>query len=766
MKMTATTFQRLLEELQELLRRQRLGKGLRLGHADRLRIEALRRELRSGIVSFRKTANTRDRVTPGAAGLARSAVKTLRVTRHPDKLVATFPKLTLLTRHLADPRSVILSAPSAPGGRAGRGRPGRGGNRRAKPTPPKILPKMKFADDPFSLKFSDDGATGGPKLGYDPSEPHPAREEAKASGAKAAEAAEPRYANATLLDRTTGRRLDPAGPVRAGQVLRLRLDIGPWSGQSHIEKPFAFPDDKLPKEADLDVMVSSSDFEVGLTMEDLGSECAVHGRFHLPADGSAGKTSKGKKFLFFLLRAPKSGCRALARIGYYFRGSLVQSQLVVAHVGATKRGFRVQTDFTISHNLTNLHTVPKRPRVSVLTNSNGDETYQFVLRGVDQGDATEAYTVRVDAKSVGDLLRNLRQELKNRSPERADRSPKDLETDLRKLAPLGWRLYELTAFQRMRELSPLGKQPRDLVLQVARPTTSHFAFPWGLTYEIPLDPHLSARKIPLCRLVEDWPEGQPLITGSPRQCPHGPHQENVLCPFGFWGLRYAIEQLSSSDRPVTKIVPAAGRFDVVVGETQYNVDKDALDAHVERLKCIYRQHSPNAEVLAGKTKAEIHDLLARDIPLLYFYCHGERQHDKAPTYLGVGKGGSKETITPRDLTYWVTSWSRQGKNVWDAVRPLIFINACHSAEMYPDNLVTYLDVLLGTAKAAGLIGTEARINQELARDAAEAFFRSFVVDRLSVEESLRRLRLSYLARGSILGLLFTPYGWADLALAG
>ena len=55
-------------------------------------------------------------------------------------------------------------------------------------------------------------------------------------------------------------------------------------------------------------------------------------------------------------------------------------------------------------------------------------------------------------------------------------------------------------------------------------------------------------------MVTEWDGTKPLFTepGLHRTCPRGPHttERNVLCPFGFWGIRYAIEQLSRTDKPV------------------------------------------------------------------------------------------------------------------------------------------------------------------------------------------------------------------------
>ena len=60
--------------------------------------------------------------------------------------------------------------------------------------------------------------------------------------------------------------------------------------------------------------------------------------------------------------------------------------------------------------------------------------------------------------------------------------------------------------------------------------------------------------------------------------------------------------------------------------------------------------------------------------------------------------------------------------VWDQIRPLIFINACHSAELDPAALFNYIDVFVGAANAAGVVGTEVKVSQDLAMEFARRFF--------------------------------------------
>jgi hypothetical protein len=311
-------------------------------------------------------------------------------------------------------------------------------------------------------------------------------------------------------------------------------------------------------------------------------------------------------------------------------------------------------------------------------------------------------------------------------------------------------------------------QRDDVVIQVSRPTTASYSFPWGLMYDgtLELEPDLSfdRRKATLCPVVEQWDEVAPMVARGLRQCPeapHGRHPPNTLCPFGFWGYRYRIEQLPSTRSSLPEIQVGAGSFQVVSAQTQEVRRPEDLEAHIRELRAALQARFPQADVVEGKDRATIKDLLPQDTPIVYFYCHGERPLPGSPdTYLGVGKD---EAITALDFRNWVHDWLWEGKVVWDRLRPLVFVNACHSVEIDPDTLVSYLDAFVGTAAAAGVIGTEVKVNQALGMEVALQFFRRFF-QGVGVDQALHEIRLDFLAEGNLLGLVYTPYCWAHLRL--
>lgn len=432
--------------------------------------------------------------------------------------------------------------------------------------------------------------------------------------------------------------------------------------------------------------------------------------------------------------------------------------MLTAPVGQPGK-IEINTDFTLARSITSVANFPKRERISILTNANGDGTHQIVLRkrSGKPSDAGKTFAVRED--DVGAVIDEIREALWDQKVTERRRSKEQLVKDLFRLAKPGNDLWTLVPGDHPQVFNPVIHNPADYVIQVTRPTSSGFAFPWALIYEIPLDDDQKRWK--LCKLVEDWDGKTPLVTSSQQCCPHGKHSENVICPFGFWGFRYSIDQLSSTEKEDSIFsIAAPDAWEFVIGQTQYDVDKAALAVHVKTLDATLRTAFPAAKVVEGRDKATIRQLLGRDRPLVYLYCHGDRDTNTDPdTYLGVG---NKEKILASEIRKWIQTWLFEGTVVWDKVRPLVFINACHSLDIKPKTLLSYLDAFVGSARAAGVIGTEVRVQQKLASEFAEQFFHLLLVDQKTVDEALRQIRLEYLADGNLLGLNYTPYCWSEL----
>jgi hypothetical protein len=446
----------------------------------------------------------------------------------------------------------------------------------------------------------------------------------------------------------------------------------------------------------------------------------------------------------------------------------VQSQLLSAAVGDAKGGFSAHTDFTLSYSLLDLSELPVRTQISVLTNSNGGDHQIFVRQGDQDGNLVgQACTYRLKAAELDTVVSDIRRVLRERvaSPTEKRCSKQDLQDNLRALSPLGRLLWTLTVGQCVREVYGALKLAGDGVIQVSRPTTADYTFPWGLIYDIPLSEE--PEKWTFCSLVEDWDDQameKMLVEPGTRRCPkveNGVHPRDTLCPYGFWGYLHDIEQLSATDMPIRRIPVPAG-FEMAAALTQSNLDLKQLNAHIKDIGDALKSQFPHAKLQRAKDQPTVKTLLGQDLPFVYFLCHGAHDSPDDPdTYLSIGKA---EKIRARDFIDWVQEWLvNEDRLVWDKIRPLIFINACHSLEINNQTLVSYLDAFLTTGHAAGVIGTEVRVRPNVAMDIALEFYRLFFSGE-SVGQALHTIRTDYLANGNLYGLIYTPYCWSDLAI--
>jgi CHAT domain len=590
-----------------------------------------------------------------------------------------------------------------------------------------------------------------------------------------------RYANVTVLDPRTGEHWLSDRAIQPGELLSLRVAIGPLSASSQIEEPVPFPDHYLPSgDLAIDVVVSSTSFTVGsVPIEDtkrqgIPEQHVRTGHFVLSGDGGSARTADGASFLTFILGAPRSTGPARLRIAYYFRDAVVQSQLLTAVIGgqgaeARSGPWSLITDYTITTRLAAIVDISSRPRVAVVLNGAGVRHEAYVRTPGMLDREPEATPVNLPAK-FGDEVRDLRRRLAGEpvTPTTVTQTRAQLITALRRIAPLGWDLYA-AVFPGLRNvLYALDAHSVPAVLHVARPAGVTLSVPWALLYTISIDSRYSPgyEKVPVCPLVNQWDGRTLLVNGGETQCPYVgsvSHATDLLCPFGFLGFRHEIEQLNSADRPVVTInAPSGSR--VVIAETAYQVDRKALQLHVAGVRQAFAR-LPNINVEEAVNKDLLKRLICTDLPILYFFCHGERPRaDSRETFLGIGK---REFLTVPDFIGWVKeSHDINHVTVWDKVRPLIFVNACHSAELDSAALFNYIDAFVGAANAAGVIGTEVKISQDVAMEFARCFFDELLSPGATVGTAMHRARLAFLATGNLVGLNYTPYCWTDLTING
>jgi hypothetical protein len=309
------------------------------------------------------------------------------------------------------------------------------------------------------------------------------------------------------------------------------------------------------------------------------------------------------------------------------------------------------------------------------------------------------------------------------------------------------------------------------VIQVARieSTPLQYAFPWSIVYDVPLSSIRSRWQF--CKVItEEWSkEGlrtAPVTTG----CPHANeswHQEDILCPYGFWGLRHVIEQplvpVRVSDdvqalRNPVKHIPLRQYINLAVGWTRDpKLNLARLDAHVDRLIKLpgmrLAQPPPNPA-------QDIDDLrkVLESPNLVYFICHCENDLARKEPFLSVGlpDGDAVRKVYVNTVMEWAT----KGLPAWRQATPLIFINGCHTGDLEPGELLNFIGAF-GFAGAAGVIGTEVSVPLRLATEVAERLCERLVRD-IPLGQAVQEVRWDLVNKGNLLGLCYTAYALADL----
>lgn len=541
----------------------------------------------------------------------------------------------------------------------------------------------------------------------------------------------------------------------------ITVDIGRIRFESDVVDPMPFPDDLLPQEdLTINVLLSCAALPVGLRVpgdEGKGSR-AVEQMLVLPKGGGPSESADGTGALRFALGLPHDCRKTRARLSYFYRDTIVQSQrldLVSDPTEERSMKLEVATDFTLSARLgASVNEIVDRPRVSFLVNANSPEEHGVTVRS--PGNAVEPVAFRIPSKAASTVLGELRKELQRRSPKRRARSSADLAEDLKRLAPLAHELFHMVSGE-ARYL--IRTAPADAVIQVTMPKESGFTLPWNLLYDIPLD---SEANLAVCPVVEALGSGTLPIDPDTRECPHPDHPEhaeNLLCPFGFWGMRKTIEVLPPRQEPGLKI-ELAEDAQILLGQTNRGVNQKRLATHMKGMADSFQRRSSDITVKRAETKEDVRKGLSVDLPFAYFLCHGERPGRARSTQLRVGKG---EKITPSDFENWAERVRMETEHrLWTKPQPLIFVNACDSLAIAPEDLVGYLGAFVEEAQAVGLIGTETRVDSNLAMEVGQQFFDSLLHDDATVDDALRKIKAGYLQNCNLFGLFYTPYCFADV----
>ncbi len=578
----------------------------------------------------------------------------------------------------------------------------------------------------------------------------------------------PRFVNLMFVQREDYTRVPATRGLLAGAGYQLRVDIGARSPESIVDAAAPpVPVDRLPQLQQghwLQLTVTGDGFDVPTESTHLFLP-RQGASFTCPCPPGGAHTCKVRDrdpYAFIAVTAPPEPGLGRLRLALWHRHNVVQSLLIEVDVVAQDRDSGRQhahVDFTLTDNLSDVDALPARA-VGVLVNERGG-THTLVLNGTDGGiisvDFSEG-TLLTAMEAFRDAL--LKAQLEQRGTKRRsllgssnEKSRDALVEDLARLAAVGSERWAALYPQAPKAL-PAFAQVHGDGMQIARVESSRFVFPWAGIYDLPLE-RRHAGHYDICPLVAEWDGRAPLIDGTPRRCPReADHaRKNMLCPFGFWGFRFAIEQPPSTrgkSLPVQILLPPAPAATIA---QSLALDEEIANRHLAAVVASL----PGFRVRQAASADDVCEALGQHaLGLAYFYCHGRGTPDDA--WIEVGRD---EPIYPQDIATWaVADWLPRDEH-WVTTRPLVILNGCHTAELTPNSPVNFVDGLSG-AGAAGIVGTEITVSQSLAGEAVELMLYGLITQRLAIGDAMHQMRARLLAKGNVLGLAYTAYCSNDL----
>jgi len=690
--------------------------------------------------------------------------------------------------------------------------------------PKRIIPRYEgFVElpptQPRAQKLIAGNGQGVPKQKYAHSK-HELRE--------LASSAPPRVLNAGFAEAIHGGKvLGPCDSLLAGQEYDLLVDVGPrWNKVTSLVTGNAeFPEFAFAPDTEgylIDVLLVSGDF----------SPHTVSGRIWVPrSKGRSFPFAEGEPAsepgpLALRVRAPEfpkeSNSNVLTvrgRLSLYFGGNLLQSAMV--RVGVARRaGIPLSQDNTvdIDYVLTSsfqdvesrfyrraLQFTPEdspeqgQPvAINIALNDDGAHGHRVVVKcdldfAAHQGTPLPPGWVPYNPQAATKTLKRARQELLNCFWQRDDqgqvqeldglgpnngKSKELFVRDLGALAELGSELFEMITLPVSVEGDAMG--PRDwaktlrltlahsAVIQVARTENAEYAFPWALVYDIPMP----GPKYELCKVLSEWQDdGLRVNPVERKECPFAntaDHLENVLCPYGFWGLKHIIEQ------PASVLKSRNGKWELTEAQNKIRArdpvsisiavtrDPDlspkAISDHIDYVRALpgvrFASKEPADDVTTVRATLE-------DPSIVYFLCHGKFYPKFDQAYLGIGHPDDRShQIFPKMITEWADTPKAPNLSAWSRIHPLVFINGCHTCELKPEETLQFVTAF-AWAEASGILGTEISVKLSLAIPIAQ-FLLEATVRGEKVGQSLRQMRWQFANKGNLLGLAYTLYALADV----
>jgi hypothetical protein len=232
----------------------------------------------------------------------------------------------------------------------------------------------------------------------------------------------------------------------------------------------------------------------------------------------------------------------------------------------------------------------------------------------------------------------------------------------------------------------------------------------------------------------------------------------VVCPHGFWGYRYVVEQLplrcdASDEPPLSRLALTIGQQPPLRLSLVANTALALAPRLQQRLQ---RLASSSGLVIRFPidTLPELMKILgtpdhAPDI--VYFYVHGLITDGLPCLSLSPVL-----TLQPNDLDAWIKNFTVR--------HPLVVLNACESAAYGPDAFENFIDLFCEKG-AAGVIGTQTDITERLAQDVIQGFFEAFF-QQVPAGQALFNVRQRMLRdQSDPRALAYSLFASADVSLA-
>jgi CHAT domain-containing protein len=226
-----------------------------------------------------------------------------------------------------------------------------------------------------------------------------------------------------------------------------------------------------------------------------------------------------------------------------------------------------------------------------------------------------------------------------------------------------------------------------------------------------------------------------------------------VCPSGFWGLRHQVTVPTSLDQ--------AAEGDLRISAGTADLSASLIGTMPETVLEGVTAHATDVAGRFGQSRhVTSRDKWLEEVPgdrydVLYFLCHGGRDRQTGDSVIILRKPGNPG-IHRSDLNAYGVTFTQH--------RPLVVLNACETAALEPDKVITLVEGFTYYG-ASAVIGTEITVFNSLAYEFGTSFLDSFVGGRCHLGEAVRRVRLKLLSKWNPLGLVYVAYGLADLHLA-